>query len=100
MIFLGTPGHFFGPRKVRILPSLPSGTFYTFSGKKLVKTTNPFAAQNKNTTTITQTPTNGTTGSGTTAMEPGTVQTTALHAAKAAKAAHAEAVKLAASKRK
>ena len=100
-VFAGTPGHFNGESKVRILPSLPTGTFYTISGKKLIKTTNPFDAQNKalvgtsqKTGNKSSTPTNSNTaGTGSTTNTPGTVQTAALHAAKATKAHKAAAKK-------
>ncbi len=109
IIFAGTPGHFNGPRKVRILPSLPTGTFYTFSGQRLIKTTNPFIAQNRalvgtsqrtgNTTASTSSAPTGSTGSissggtnsgtGAGTNSPGTVQTAALHATQAPHAAKA-----------
>ena len=91
VVFAGTPGHLNGQSKVRILPTLPTGTFYTFSGKKLVKAkVNPFAAQNKalvgtsqrNASTSNNSASGSTNGSGSTTSSPGTVQTTALHATK------------------
>ncbi len=103
IVFAGTPGHFAGPTKVRVLPTLPSGTFYTISGKRLIKTTSPYIAQNRalvgtsqktgNLSASTSSATNGSTrdtgAAGATTNTPGTVQTAALrpgHATRAAKA--------------
>ena len=42
VIFAGTPFHPRGHSRIRRIPPPPQGTFYTFSGGKLVKTSNPF----------------------------------------------------------
>ncbi len=55
--FAGTPGKRQGHSRIRHLPAIPSGTFYTFSGDgKLIKTSNPFTTPPK-TTTPASTPT-------------------------------------------
>jgi len=57
VIFSGHPGHFIGPRKIRLLPTNTTGTFSTFNGAgKLVKTTSPYATPKAAQTTKTTTP--------------------------------------------
>ncbi len=64
VIFAGTPGHFNGHSKIRIEPTPPHGTFFTFRGTKLVKTADPYlttnAAGKKSATTTTTTRFTGT----------------------------------------
>jgi cyclophilin family peptidyl-prolyl cis-trans isomerase len=48
-VFAGTPGKQQGNSRIRHLPAIPSGTFYTFTDGKLVKTSNPFTTKPKTT---------------------------------------------------
>jgi cyclophilin family peptidyl-prolyl cis-trans isomerase len=52
-VFAGTPGPRQGKSRIRHLPAIPSGTFYTFTNGKLVKTSNPFTTPPKTTPTTT-----------------------------------------------
>ena len=51
VIFSGTPVPLIGHSRIRHLPALPKGTFFTFVDNKLVKTSNPFTTAPKTTTT-------------------------------------------------
>ena len=50
-IFAGTPFQPRGHSRIRRIPPPPQGTFYTFVGTKLVRTSNPFTTPPKATTT-------------------------------------------------
>ncbi len=51
VIFTGTPYHAKGHSRIRRIPPPPQGTFFTFSGTKLVKTSNPFTTAPASSTT-------------------------------------------------
>jgi cyclophilin family peptidyl-prolyl cis-trans isomerase len=51
--FAGTPGKRKGESRIRHLPSIPKGTFYTFTDGKLVKAPDPYTTPSKVTTLAT-----------------------------------------------
>ena len=67
VIFAGTPSKAQGNSRIRHLPSVPKGTFYKFSGNKLVKTSNPLTTSTSSTTTTTPTTTSSTASTASTA---------------------------------